>query len=84
MTPVDAAAVSGADMVNSLPKPGVFGQFLTPFYQPVVITMVLWYFPECKIVVISTSCAYISMAQNVGKSVKQCVRPLRFPWTSPM
>jgi len=39
MTPVDAAAVSGADMVNSLPQPGVFGQFLTSFYQPVVITI---------------------------------------------
>jgi hypothetical protein len=39
MTPVYAAAVSGADMVNSLPKPGVFGQFLKSFYQPVVITI---------------------------------------------
>src|SRR5262249_41762273 len=37
MTSVYTAAVSGADMVNSLPKPGVFGQFLTSFYQPVII-----------------------------------------------
>jgi hypothetical protein len=39
MTPVDAAAVSGADMVNSWPQPGVFRQFLKAFYQPVVITV---------------------------------------------
>jgi hypothetical protein len=45
--------------------------------------MVLWYFPECKITVISTSCTYMSRAQNVGKSVKQCVRPLRFPLDIP-
>jgi hypothetical protein len=31
---------------------------------------VLWYFPECKIAIISTSYAYMSMSQNVEKSVK--------------
>ena len=46
--------------------------------------LVLWYFPECKIAVISTSYADMSVSQNVEKSVTQCARPLRFPWTSPM
>src|SRR6267378_780266 len=46
--------------------------------------MVLWYFPEYKIAVISISYADMSMSQNVEKSVTQCARPLRFPWTSPM
>src|SRR5215467_11525591 len=45
---------------------------------------VLWCFPECEIALISTSCVYMSMSQNVGKSVKPCARPLRFPWTSLM
>ena len=46
--------------------------------------MVLWYFPEYKIAVISTSYADMSVSQNVEKSVTPCARPLRFPWTSPM
>jgi len=46
--------------------------------------MVLWYFPERKITIILTSYAYMSMSENVEKSVKQCARPLRFPWISPM
>jgi hypothetical protein len=39
MTPVDAAAVSGADMVNALPKLRILGQFLKSFDQPVVISL---------------------------------------------
>jgi hypothetical protein len=45
---------------------------------------VLWYFPECTITILSTSYAYLSISQNVEKSVKRCARPLRFPWTFPM
>jgi hypothetical protein len=48
------------------------------------IVAVLWYFPERKIAVISTSYADLSVSQHVEKSVTQCARPLRFPWTSPM
>jgi hypothetical protein len=40
---------------------------------------VLWYFPEYKIAVISTSYADMSVSQNVEKNVTQCARPLRFP-----
>jgi hypothetical protein len=47
MTPVDAATISGADMVNSLPKPGVFGQFFKSLDQPVVI-MVSPFLPLMK------------------------------------
>jgi len=36
---VDATAISGADMANSLPKPGVFGQFFKSRDQPVVLTV---------------------------------------------
>jgi len=44
--------------------------------------MVLWDFPECKIAVISISYVHMYLSENVEKSVKQCVRPLRFPSTS--
>jgi hypothetical protein len=37
MTPIDAAAVSGSDMVNGWLQPGVFGEFFKAFDQPVVI-----------------------------------------------
>jgi len=43
---------------------------------------VLWDFPECKIAVISMSYVHMYLSENVEKSVKQCVRPLRFPSTS--
>ena len=45
-------------------------------------TMVLWDFPECKIALISMSYVHMYLSENVEKSVKQCVRPLRFPSTS--
>ena len=44
--------------------------------------MVLWDFPECKVAVISISYVHMYLSENVEKSVKQCVRPLRFPSTS--
>jgi hypothetical protein len=48
--------------------------------QPTIL--VLWDFPECKIAVISMSYVHMYLSENVEKSVKQCVRPLRFPSTS--
>jgi hypothetical protein len=39
MPPVDAAPVSGADMVNGLPQVRIFGQFLKSGDQPVVIAI---------------------------------------------
>ena len=60
------------------------GREAVPFGDASLGNPVLWYFPECEIALISTSCVYMSMSQNVGKSVKPCARPLRFPWTSLM
>lgn len=68
----------------STPCPAMYHQGFSFTKAPYSLVMVLWYFPEYKIAVISTSYADMSVSQNVEKSVTQCARPLRFPWTSPM
>ena len=58
------------------------GGDVVEFYQ--ILALVLWYLPVYKIVIISISYDHMSTSQNIRKSIKQCARPLRSPWTSPM
>jgi len=77
------AEIHGVDLAKGLSNEQ-FAEMCHAHYDYGVIFLVLWYFPERKIAVISTSYADLSVSQNVEKSVTQCARPLRFPWTSPM
>src|SRR5438105_10908093 len=48
------------------------------------LPLALWYFPGCKIIVLSTSYVNISASHHTKKRVQRCARPLRFHSTSPM
>ena len=79
---IQTALVRILESFSNLPhqaKPHLDVQVCTPVVQKKIQALrlgimlkeqALWYFPECKIAVISTSCVYMSMSPNVRKSVK--------------
>ena len=59
-------------------------QATTTFVKIKDMIRALWYSPECKIIVLSTTYVNILTFQYSEKRVQRCARPLRFHSTSPM